>query len=287
MDVEIRPARPEDKAAIAAFTENTFAWGDYVDGSFDDWLVTADSAVLVAIATGRPVAMARVVQLSPDEIWLHAARVHPDHRRQGLGLALNHACLDWGRGRGAVVARLMVEDWNEAARLQVERGGYRRVADWFYARRANLDPPASPTGPGLRPPEPLRIAPRPEAESAFMSWSTSELARAAHGLRGERWHFRQMTMDHLVEDAEQRRLWEAPSGWISIEHGPEGGAWVGWLMTTPGEAELLVEALLTKLRSDGAASVSVLLPRLPWLIAAFEASGFEVHPNGIWEIIVG
>ncbi|MDH3499926.1 MAG: GNAT family N-acetyltransferase [Acidimicrobiia bacterium] len=286
MDIEIRPARPDDRAAIAAFTEDTFAWGDYVPDSFDDWLAAADSEVLVATTAGTPVALARVVQLSPDEIWLHAARVQPSHRRQGLGLALNRACLQWGRDRGAVVARLMIEDWNEAARLQVERGGYRRIANWFHARREVHDPPPSPTGPGLRPPEPLRIAPRPEAEGAFMSWSTSELARAAHGLRGERWHFRQMTIDHLIQDAERRHLWEAPSGWISIEHGPDGNAWVAWLMTTPGEAELLVAALLTKLRSDGAMSVSVLLPRLPWLIAAFEASGFDVHPNGIWEIRV-
>lgn len=284
MTSDIRPARPEDKAAIAAFTDATFSWGDYVADSFDEWLTTGDSAVLVACREDRPVALARVVQLSPDEIWLHAARVHPDHRRQGLGLALNKASVEWGRQRGAVVARLMVEDWNERAAAQVRKAGYRRVADWFFARRSVPDSRPSLLGPGLRPSEPLRPAPAPEVEGAYISWSTSELARAGHGLLGVRWHLRHMRIDHLLEEAAARRLWEAPSGWLSIDTSAHPDAWVAWLMTTASEADILVEALLTKLRSDGVESVGALLPRVPWLVAAFEASGFEVHANGVWEI---
>ncbi len=119
-----------------------------------------------------------------------------------------------------------------------------------------------------------------------MSWATSELARAGHGLGGVRWHMRLMRIEHLLEAARSRHLWEAPSGWVAIAPDPDG-AWVSWVMTTPGEADTLVEALMTKLRADGVGSVSALLPRVPWLVAAFEASGFDVHPNGVWEQPIG
>lgn len=281
-EVTIRPAVPADKAEIESFATNTFQWGDYVLDSFDAWLEDENSTVVVACVGGSVRAMARSVQLSPEELWMHAARVHPDFRRRGLGLRMNEAGMAWGKERGAVVARLMVEDWNEAAQAQVAKGGYRRVADWFYASRSVSGSRPSRSATGVRPPEPLRLAPVPEVEAAYMSWATSELARAGHGLGGVRWHMRLMRIEHLLEAAKARHLWEAPSGWLAIEPDAEG-AWVSWAMTTPGEADTLVEALMTKLRADGLPSVSVLLPRVPWLVAAFEASGFDVHPNGIWE----
>ena len=37
-DAVIRPARADDQPAIAAFTTDTFSWGDYVSDVFLDWL---------------------------------------------------------------------------------------------------------------------------------------------------------------------------------------------------------------------------------------------------------
>ena len=284
MSFHVRPARASDKTSIAAFTADTFTWGDYVAQSFDTWLETPGSRTFVATIDEAPVALSRVVSLSGDEIWLHGARVHPHHRRRGLGTALNAASLDWGRDRGAIVARLMVEDWNEAARSHVEQAGYRRVATWFFARRSVEGSRPSRDGPGIRPPEPLRSAPPQEVEGAYMSWSTSELARAAHGLVGQRWHMRRMTVHDLFADATARMLWEAPSGWISIDGSNADDVWVRWMMSTAGEADTLVAALMTKLRSDGVEMVGCLLPKVPWLVAAFESSGFEVHSNAVWEL---
>lgn len=285
-NVVIRGAQPGDLDAVAAFTSGTFEWGDYVTDSFLEWLDNDQSSVLVAERDGDVVAMCRVVLLAPREIWLHAARVHSEHRRQGIGRVLNEASLQWGRARGAVVARLMVEESNEAAQLQVEAAGYRRVAEWFHATKSVLDTARRRDGPGLREPEPLRPAPAQEVDGAYMSWSTSELARAAHGLIGERWHMRHMTVDDVYSAVRDRALWEAPSGWVMIQRDGEDSAWVPWLMTTAGEADTLVETLLTKLRGDGVATVSVLLPRTPWLVAAFEASRFSVHANAVWELAI-
>lgn len=59
MEPVLRPARPEDKAAIAAFTQGTFPWGDYIERRFDDWLGAPSSLTVVAEVAGEAVAIAR------------------------------------------------------------------------------------------------------------------------------------------------------------------------------------------------------------------------------------
>src|SRR5690606_7803367 len=136
MAVSIRPAEARDAEVIAGFTQNTFSWGDYVADAFLDWLADEDAAVPVATDDhDRPIALARVRMLSDRESWLSAARVHPDHRRKGLGSALNDWCVEWSRQRGAAVARLEIETWNEPAQNQVRRLGYRHVATVVDAHR--------------------------------------------------------------------------------------------------------------------------------------------------------
>ena len=44
----IRPARPDDKSAIATFTTDTFEWGDYVADAFDAWMEDPDGQILIA-----------------------------------------------------------------------------------------------------------------------------------------------------------------------------------------------------------------------------------------------
>jgi ribosomal protein S18 acetylase RimI-like enzyme len=284
MALHIRPAEPADLERIVEFTTGTFPWGDYVPAAFLNWLETPNSVVLVGLAEGSPVGIVRAVMLSERELWLHAARVDPAHRRRGHGKALNVAGQEWGRRRGAQVARLMVEDWNTAPQHQVRELGFRQVARWFHASRQVPGSKRRPGGPGLREPEPLRIAPGPDAEGAYASWSTSVLARAGHGLIGVRWHMRSMRIEDLTSAAAGNRMWESPAGWITIEVDDGHGAWVSWLMTTASEADNLIETTLTKLRGDGIETVEVLLPRVPWLISTMESAGFDVHPNTVWEV---
>ena len=47
-DLIIRPARSEDKAAVLAFTQNTFHWGDYIDWVWDDWIADPQGSMIVA-----------------------------------------------------------------------------------------------------------------------------------------------------------------------------------------------------------------------------------------------
>lgn len=279
MQVSVRPARPSDKAAIGAFTRDTFSWGDYVFDAFDDWMEADEGVVLVA-ADGNDVAVAvsRAVRMSDSEIWLHAARVHPDHRRQGIGQALSTASLEWGQGAGARVARLMVEGDNEIAQGQVAKAGYRKVASFFSASRRVPQPAAR-----LMPYEPLRPAPIHEVETAFSAWTTSDLARVGHMLYPRRWSMRAIQLDDLANAANTRGFWECPEGWVVLEF-DDDGAFIPWMSTIPTYAGDLVSSVMARLENDRVPAVWALLPHVRWLIDAFEANDFDISFNGVWEI---
>ncbi|MBM3696410.1 MAG: GNAT family N-acetyltransferase, partial [Actinobacteria bacterium] len=74
MDAVLRPARPEDKSAVAAFTQGTFAWGDYLERVFEGWLAAPNSLTLVAEAAGTVTGVARGSLLSPVEAWSQGLR---------------------------------------------------------------------------------------------------------------------------------------------------------------------------------------------------------------------
>lgn len=285
-DPPVRPATAADHAPITAFTRDTFHWGDYVPERFPTWLDAQDSQVFVATdAADEPIAVARVVQLSPDEVWLHAARVHPDHRRRGLGSALNRASQQWGRERGAVVAGLLTSTDNEAAMAQVADIGYREVAQWFFGRRSLEPGEHDPAGVGLdlaEPPQQVSVAPAVDIEPAYLTWQSSELATAAHGLIPLDWSLRRMRVDDLVEAARRRTLYEAPAGWVVI--GARGDeAWVPWLVTIPDDAFSFLRAITARLSTDGHREAGLFLPRVPWLEVAAERAGYEVHPQVAWQ----
>lgn len=280
----VRPARASDLDAIASFTRETFSWGDYVAEAFPTWLGDPDAYVSVAERDGVVVGVGRVVLLSPREAWLHAARVHPDHRREGIGSLLNHHGCEWARRRGALVARLMIEDWNEPAKGQVAKLGYRMVSEWTWATRAlgsgALDPR---TNGGKRVPGDERLAPAPAAEAgpAWIAWSTGALASAGRQLYPIGWHFRTMTFDDVTDAARSKMLLQCPSGWvIAIPHGEELA--VPWIVTSDLDVDRLVRALVDHAHRGSYGSIRAMAPRVPWLMEELVSSGFEVNPAGIY-----
>lgn len=284
----MRPARPADREGIASFTRDTFSWGDYVAEAFDEWLADPHGLVLVATdPADRPVAVARVTMLAPTEAWMHAARVHPDVRRSGLGMRLNDAGSDWARSRGAVVVRLLIEDWNEAARSQVAKLGYRPVAGTVHGRRSLVAAEADPRSNGGRrvPGEERLVVTRPsEAEPAWVLWSTGELAVASHHMWpvDGGWFWRRMRYEDLAGAAGERRLWQCPSGWVVGGLDDDGFA-VTWICTVEDDAARLARSIVDRAADLGAESVSVKAPRVGWLSTGLEAAGFELVTAQVYE----
>ncbi len=283
----IRPARPEDKAAVAAFTTDTFAWGDYVADVFDSWLEDADGQILIATAgTDEAVGMARVALLSPYEAWAQAARVHPDYRRRGIAGRLTEAGETWASERGALVMRLVTEDWNQPARRQAAKAGYRMVAEWAMAQRGvGSSVPAVPGNGGRRAPaeERLRPAPVHEAEPAFFAWSSGELITAGHGLYPAiGWMWRKMTLEDVTRAARSRALWDCAAGWLigTIE---EDLLRVPWIATGPEDAYRLLRSAIELAEEQGAERLRVLFPQTDWLLRAIRRTGMELQPLVMYE----
>lgn len=281
--MSLRTATDHDIEAIASFTSDTFTWGDYVATELPYWL--EDPEVEVVVATDErdhPVALARVRMLGPKEGWLSAARVHPDHRRQGLGSRMNDWCVAWVAERGGSVARLQIETGNEPAHNQVLQLGYRPVASALNAERSAPTAemtPATNGGRRHRAEERLDRAPRAEAEGAYIAWSTGELARVGHGLFPvDRWAWRRLT----PADVGSARTWYCPSGWIMAED-EEADLTVRWVVCGPEEADRLLRATVDLAQEREAERVHVVVPDATWIRQALKDNGFELFESRIYE----
>jgi GNAT superfamily N-acetyltransferase len=285
MEPVIRPARDDDVAVIAGWTRHTFEWGDYIADALPDWMSRDDAVVLVAVRDGAVVGVSSSRMLSPTEAWAQGTRIHPDHRRQGLGMSLAPALEVWAREQGARVMRSMVEDWNEAARSQSLKLGYREVGTWVRAGRAVGENSPVPEGNGGRrvpAAESLRPAHSSEASAALMSWSGGELERAARGLLPVgTWRLRRLTPDDLTGAARNQGLLTGRPGWALLEH-REDGYEVPWIATEEVDAGALLRALVDLAADAGKEDLHVMLPAVPWLVAALERRSFETHPLRIY-----
>ncbi len=56
--IEIRPARSEDREAVLAFSSHTWDWGDYIEYVWDEWLHDPQGMLFVATSDGQPVGVA-------------------------------------------------------------------------------------------------------------------------------------------------------------------------------------------------------------------------------------
>lgn len=284
MTAEIRPARAEDHSAIREFTTDTFTWGDYVADVFTDWLADPAAHVAVAVADGTPVAIARAVMMSENEAWLHGARVHPDHRRQGLATRLNVHLSDWARSQGALIVRLMIESWNEPAQRQVELAGYRRVCEFSNGVRGLGSEPDPVTNGGRRVPgdEQLVVGTPAEIEPAWVAWSTSGLAREGRNLYPRGWLMRRLLRSDLDEAVAAKRLLHGPSGWIIAEEEDDDTMFVPLLVTTDGDAYRMVRAVVDRADRKGYPRVRMLVPAVDWMNAALTRAGFDLSGEQVW-----
>jgi GNAT superfamily N-acetyltransferase len=285
--IVIRPARASDRAAIASFTHDTFAWGDYVADEFDGWLSEPASHMVVAVDEhDAAIAMSRGRLVSPTEAWFHAARVHLDWRGRGIAGDMANVLRRWASEEGAIVGRLLIEDGNTASIRHVEKIGFRRVADVVRCVKPIGDASPSPDGNGERG-VPSRLRPRlahaADAAPALASWSVGELGRAMRGLAGGQWTYAWLTVAHLVAAAKSGTFWEIGGGWAVGDR--DGDAFdVGWLETRPEDAADLLRALIDVAVSGGAESIAVWLPPVDWILRDARRLGFDMAPMGIYAI---
>jgi len=265
MVFEIRPARAEDIEHIVPWTSDTFSWGDYVPEQMAVWLTDDLSTVLVAVLKEQPVGLVHGLMLSSTEAWLEAARVHPDHRRIGLGNALNRAGVKWATQQGAQVVRLAVVDSNQPAINQVLALGYRQTSAWAYCELV----PASTSD------TQIRHATSADAHAAWMSWSTSDLHRAGRGLITSAWQWRTAKPQDLTEAVDEGRFFQSPVGWLLTDQVDTDVMHSGWVATAPENAPEFLKSVLDLAAELDVESVRVKTPSLPWMMEAMRRAGGE------------
>ncbi|MFO7298964.1 MAG: GNAT family N-acetyltransferase [Actinomycetes bacterium] len=276
--MEVRPATIEDVPRIAPWTRDTFDWGDYVADRIPVWLEEPESHTLVCAEGDEVIGLVNVVMLSPTEAWLEGARVHPEHRRRGIGSLMNQTGLDWAKEQGARVARLATEEGNAPARRQVESMGYRMVSTWAYAELNPLQ--RKPIAGASR----LQPAPSADIDAAWMSWLSGDLSRAGREMTAIGWRWRTATPDDLREAVREQRFWQSPAGWVILGHTERTVAASGWLATTPYAAPDLLEDMAATGRETGLETIALRVPWTPWMVEALTRAGAEPEPVCIYAI---
>lgn len=268
MTIKTRKARPEDLESIAPWTTDTFDWGDYIPERFLNWLEDVSGEVIVCVDDHDvPVALAHARMVSPTEGWLEGARVHPDHQRRGLGIAMNDAGVAWAKERGARVVRLAIEADNVAANSQVEKLGYRLGSKWVAGF---LEPEVgyrSPTSDSLTPSN------SSDVDAAWVSWSMSDLATSGRSLLCEGWEWRMATVDDLRQAAATGRMLQSRHGWaIQREIADEFDT--NWLATTKPGLPGLLNGLIDRAAASGHDRMVVRLPHVDWVRESLHRAGF-------------
>lgn len=213
----------------------------------------------------QPVGLVHGLMLTSTEAWLEAARVHPDHRRIGLGNALNTAGVEWAAKQGARVVRLAVVDGNQPAITQVLALGYRQTSVWAYCELAPAPTPDTGVRPGTT----------ADVDAAWMSWSTSDLHRAARGLIALGWQWRTARPQDLVEGVDEGRFFQSPQGWLLADQLDTKVMHSLWVSTAAEDAPEFLKGVLGLAADLSADSVKVKTPSLPWMTEAMRRAGGE------------
>ena len=142
--LEVRPARPDEHAAIGELTVAVYraeglAYADYEPFLRDAASRAQSATVLVAVQDGRLVGAVTVAtRLGPwaeqavaGEAVVRMLVVDPARRGAGIGEALARACVETARADGCSLIRLTSHDGSPAHPLY-ERVGFARVPelDW-------------------------------------------------------------------------------------------------------------------------------------------------------------
>lgn len=281
MRYTIRQARVDDVESISGWTTDTFWWGDYVPKRLPGWLEDPASYVAVCVDDhDAPVGVAHTLMMSSTEAWIEAARVHPDHRRSGVGAAMNHAGVSWAKHRGGRVMRLATEAENEAAISQVKKLGYRGVSSWLFSELEVR--PRHRCDPRYR----LRPGPRTDAEAAWLSWSAGDLSLGGRELIALGWQWRTAIPSDVMSAVGRGEFFQSPAGWVVLQRTSDDSLQALWIATGADEILVLLDGVMDHAAENGVGSVTMKLPNLGWTAEAIRRFGGSPRETLIFSLAI-
>jgi ribosomal protein S18 acetylase RimI-like enzyme len=117
--LHIRPAGRDSQAGFAA-------------------QIASGCAVVIGLEDGDRLVGAVMATTDSRRGWINRLAIHPDYRRQGLGLRLIRECEHLlQEERGLPVISVHVEDWNKASLALFAKAGYHRHPEVIYFSKRN------------------------------------------------------------------------------------------------------------------------------------------------------
>jgi len=277
--LEIREARPEDRAAVLAFCAHTWEWGDYIEFVWDEWLHDPHGALFVATVDGQPVGISRIRMLNETDAWLEGMRVDPAFRHRGLATALHNAQLVEAMKRGATSAGLITESTNTASVSLNERGFFRRVGAYVLFKATPATTPAKREYDLERP----QLATKADLDDIINYLNASNIFPAVGGLYYCAFTAYTITNDLLeakvlAQQVYILRRWDRLDGLALVElrTGHQGlQLSIGYIDGTTESISLIAYDLRRKAAGMGLESVVAYVPDLIMVRDAFVGAEYE------------
>lgn len=284
-EIEIRPARTEDRAAVLAFCEHTWEWGDYVEYVWDEWLNDPTGQLLVALDQGQPVGIVHVRMLNATDAWQEGMRVAPSHRQRGIARQLSFEASAEAMRRGATTVRLLTASTNVASIHMVEQVHFRRVGIFTPASATPLTEPSRRTY-GME--EPVLATPE-DLDQIVDYLNVSNIFPATGGLYYASFVGYRIS-DTLLKEKIQAgqiyllRRWERLDGLAvaEIHEGRQGKHLsIGYIDGTTESISLIAYALL-RLHASGLDGVRANVPDLMMVRDAFIGAGYTLDEEAFY-----
>jgi GNAT superfamily N-acetyltransferase len=277
--LEIREARPEDRAAVLAFCAHTWEWGDYIEFVWDEWLYDPHGTLFVATIDDQPVGISRIRMLSATDAWLEGMRVDPAFRQRGLARALHNAQIVEAMKRGATSAGLITESTNAPSVSLIERGFFRRVGAFALFKATPATTPAKGEY-GLERPQ---LATKADLDDIIDYLNASNIFPAVGGLYYSAFTAYPITNDLLAAKVSAQqvyimRRWDRLDGLALVERrtgrqGPQLS--IGYIDGTTESISLIAYDLRRRAVDAGLDSVSAYVPDLIMVRDAFVGAEYE------------
>ncbi len=258
----LRRATLSDLPALRELCMASVGPEDYVLGFLERFV--RDSTTLIAVEGLHVVGM-MVYDDTPDgSVWLHAARTHPEYRRQGVATALNLASDARARSRGRKSLRLWADASNTPSATAARRVGFEERARFTRMRIAAS---GSPSEVRLEPVDLRRHWPVLEG---------SPLLKLSAGYVFHDFYFLPLTRANAAWLDRERALWRSGGNMVSVSEdfeAPRGKHLQ--LQLLAGDADAILRAAPSIAASRGADRVESFLPHDARLLASARRAGFE------------
>lgn len=278
-DLEVRPARPEDREAVLSFCTQTWEWGDYIEYVWDEWLNNPQGKLFVATKNGQPVGVANMRMLNTTEAWFEGMRVDPTFRQRGIASVLYDAQLAEAKYRGATTARLITESTNTTAIRLLERSDLNRVGAYAIYRAVAA---TTPTKRSYALETPV-LATSTDLEDIIDYLNASNIFPAIGGLYYQGFTAYTMNGDLILEKITAQQLyilrrWDRLDGLVIVEprtwHQGKH-LFVGYIDGTTESISMIAYALRSFLPDLGLERIIAHVPDLMMVRDAFVGAEYE------------